>query len=40
MSQTIELQKRTVKKFSTTQLEKFMNSSDFEDMVLGYHMLE
>lgn len=40
MSQTIELKEKTVKKFSKTQLEKFVNSADFEDIVLGYQMLQ
>jgi len=40
MSQTIELQEKTVKSFSKTQLEKFVNSDDFEDIVLWYQMLK
>lgn len=40
MSQTIELQEETLKNFSSSQLERFVNSSDFEDIVLWYQMLQ
>lgn len=40
MNQTIELQEKTVKNFSKSQLEKFINGNDFEDMVLAYQMLQ
>lgn len=35
---TITLTQKTSTKFSSTQLEKFINSEDFEDIVLWYHM--
>ena len=39
MTQTIELQDKTIEKFSKSQLEKFVNSEDFEDLVLWYQMI-
>ena len=35
---TIKITESTQKKFSTSHLEKFVNSRDFEDIVLWYHM--
>ncbi len=40
MTTTIEINQETRKKFSTTNLEKFINSEDFEDLVLWYHMVK
>ncbi|MDD5769667.1 MAG: hypothetical protein PHE25_01760 [Candidatus Gracilibacteria bacterium] len=37
---TIEITEKTSKHFSLTNLEKFINSEDFEDLVLGYQMLK
>lgn len=37
---TINIKEETVKKFSKTNLERFINSEDFEDLVLGYHMIK
>ena len=37
---TITLTQKTEKKFSSKQLETFVNSDKFEDIVLGYQMLE
>lgn len=36
---TIEINEETKNKFSMINLEKFINSKDFEDIVLWYHML-
>ena len=36
----INIKEETAKKFSQTNLEKFVNSEDFEDLVLGYHMIK
>jgi len=35
---TINIAEKTQKKFSLSQLESFVNSEDFEDVVLGYQM--
>jgi len=35
---TIKIAEKTQKKFSLSQLESFVNSEDFEDVVLGYQM--
>lgn len=37
---TITLNEKTQKKFSVSRLESFVNSQDFEDVVLGYHMIQ
>lgn len=37
---TIELKEKTVNNFSVTKLERFVNSDDFEDLVLWYQILE
>lgn len=37
---TITLTQETSTKFSSTQLEKFINSEDFEDIVLWYQMIK
>ena len=37
---TIEISKKTSKNFSLVNLEKFVNSEDFEDLVLWYQMLK
>jgi hypothetical protein len=37
---TINLNEKTIKRFSKTNLEKFINSEDFEDLVLWYHMIK
>lgn len=37
---TITLTDRTVEKFSYIKLEEFINSEDFEDIVLWYHMIK
>jgi len=36
----IELKERTVNNFSVSKLEKFINSDEFEDLVLWYQILE
>ncbi|NVP18161.1 hypothetical protein HUU51_05590 [Candidatus Gracilibacteria bacterium] len=35
---TIKLNEKTSQKFSSFQLEKFINSEDFEDIVFGYQI--
>lgn len=37
---TITLTDKTLKKFSSIKLEEFINSEDFEDIILWYHMLK
>jgi len=37
---TIELKEKTVNNFSVSKLERFINSDDFEDLVLWYQILE
>lgn len=37
---TISINEKTTKQFSRENLERFVNSSDFEDLVLGYHMIK
>ena len=39
-SSTITLQEKTLEKFSSSQLEKFVNSEDFQDIVLWYQMIQ
>ena len=36
----INIKESTVKRFSQTNLERFINSDDFEDVVLGYQMIK
>jgi len=38
-STTINITQETTKKFSLVNLEKFVNSEDFEDLILWYQML-
>lgn len=40
MSTIIEISEKTNKNFSKENLEKFINSEDFEDLVLGYQMIK
>ena len=41
MSNTIiKLNEKTSQTFSSINLEKFINSEDFEDLVLGYQMMK
>jgi hypothetical protein len=37
---TIEIKQKTMNNFSVSKLEKFVNSEDFEDLVLGYQMIK
>lgn len=37
---TIQISEKTSQNFSITNLEKFVNSEDFEDIVLGYQMIK
>ena len=37
---TIEIKEKTKSNFSLENLEKFVNSDDFEDIVLWYHMIQ
>lgn len=37
---TIQITDKTSQNFSLTNLEKFVNSEDFEDLVLGYQMIK
>ncbi len=37
---TIRLQDKTLQNFSSSQLEKFINSEDFQDVVLWYQMIK
>lgn len=36
----IDIKEETAQRFSKANLEKFINSEDFEDLVLGYHMIK
>ena len=40
MTTTIKIEQRTMDTFSVSKLEKFVNSEDFEDLVLGYQMIK
>jgi len=37
---TIEIKQKTINNFSVSKLEKFINSEDFEDLVLWYQMIK
>lgn len=37
---TIQITEKTSQNFSITNLEKFVNSEDFEDLVLWYQMIK
>ena len=37
---TIKINKKTLDNFSLTNLERFVNSEDFEDLVLWYQMVK
>jgi len=37
---TIEIKQKTMNTFSVSKLEKFINSEDFEDLVLAYQMIK
>jgi hypothetical protein len=37
---TIKIQERTTNKFSLKKLETFVNSEDFEDIILWYQMIK
>ena len=37
---TIEIKQKTMENFSVSKLEKFVNSEDFENLVLGYQMIK
>ena len=40
MTATIKLNQKTINTFSVSKLEQFVNSDDFEDLVLGYQMIK
>lgn len=40
MTKIIEISEKTTKNFSLINLQKFINSEDFEDLVLWYHMIK
>jgi len=37
---TIKIKPKTLKTFSISKLERFVNSEDFEDLVLAYQMIK
>lgn len=37
---TINISPKTEKRFSVEELEKFINSEDFEDIILAYQMIK
>lgn len=40
MPATITISDKTAKNFSIKELERFVNSEEFEDLVFGYQMIQ